>query len=1073
MPPRGKTKQAAGAAKTKKGKKGATQSQQQQQQQSLPGVVSITGWVAQTTKQQLVLFDKALTEGEADISNHLHFLHTQWASVIQFANNQENDGNVENYTKIFKTPGKRKRVREEDHPSIIPMREPGLFDNGRQSAATGLEFSEPTSTARALQKTAVSSNKAVIEIPPNETARLSLERETRLWQSKHDAAGQPSSSAEDGAERTSTSGKSAEMSEQVPELSVDASETSPPDEPEPTSSASSSPTVAKAATEPDLSKSHTNDDDDDMELVSEGGDDQGTPAEQADVALDTSVEMLDADEPVPASHTQSTNRPASEPSNLTKTITTKDAASASLTRPASTSGSLPLNTAGGLTSMISLIEQERLKRERDLQLQITSNPAYLKAKEALERVRSASGGGGGGARPGAGGGVGGLVGVSEGQGIPAGGTQTKGGEKEEGGESEKPEDEKPPQSPRRDQSDDNDSDEQIGSEDPPIMSSQGTDGRESWHDAVEFRTSVEGRNSLTGTTTAKHRRSTLTRVESAESAYTDAESKEVEMSIVGAGPEEDPDSEVDGGDDGHGYDGLGSGASDVAQRKDNFSAAEGEGEKVGDEREDEQGHQSESEDESEAVVGEKEVAGGKKDVEADKASDVAVAHGGGNTAAGTRSLWGGGLFGALASTTRSLANLSTQSTFIPVVKEKPPPASGAAAGKPKVEIKALQAAAHAARKEQQDRERRAHQREAQAERARLAMQRNKEEEARRAEELRRKEEEKRVRSEALLAQKRMEEEQAKRKRAEKMKEMAERQEKEKEKVGKEGGGIKPAVPKSRIPTAQDDVLPLSSTSETSKPPAGTAKHPSNEWEEIIPSTPLPTSKKPLLTKPTIVPVSILKTPAKSSSSSSTTIIAAIAHTAPAIPAQSSKSDLPTHRPVQNPILTSLMETPDGRGGGREWGEISPSTGGSSGGGGTKRSRDFGKGKGKKKSEEGPTGLVVDEDGNFPEPPSDYSTDTESEATDSGDDMPPARKKQRNGPAWADTPEITRAILRDMDKDPDALFADKEGFIPIEEVFNEGLRNKKVSKARRSTAFTGADKLTEEEIEGFRKTMGYK
>ena len=157
--------------------------------------------------------------------------------------------------------------------------------------------------------------------------------------------------------------------------------------------------------------------------------------------------------------------------------------------------------------------------------------------------------------------------------------------------------------------------------------------------------------------------------------------------------------------------------------------------------------------------------------------------------ANTKSLWGGGLFGALvriyqscpglqqsylitfkqASTTRSIANLSTQSTFIPtVVKDKP------AAAKPKGEIKALHAAAQAAKKviskgsekrlgqqteigpvqEQQERERRAQQKEMQAERQRLAMKRKEEEDQRRAEELRKKEEEKNKRVEGLLAQKR-------------------------------------------------------------------------------------------------------------------------------------------------------------------------------------------------------------------------------------------------------------------------------------------------------------------------------
>ncbi|KAJ3028500.1 hypothetical protein HDV00_010367 [Rhizophlyctis rosea] len=54
--------------------------------------------------------------------------------------------------------------------------------------------------------------------------------------------------------------------------------------------------------------------------------------------------------------------------------------------------------------------------------------------------------------------------------------------------------------------------------------------------------------------------------------------------------------------------------------------------------------------------------------------------------AGTRSFWGGGLFGALRTS-------QCKSTFITFAKEKPAPASGAVAGKPKVEIKALQAAA--------------------------------------------------------------------------------------------------------------------------------------------------------------------------------------------------------------------------------------------------------------------------------------------------------------------------------------------------------------------------------------------
>ncbi|KAJ3037541.1 hypothetical protein HK097_003473 [Rhizophlyctis rosea] len=1116
----------------------------------------VNGWAADTRKQQLLLFDNALRDGEAEISNHLHFLHTQWLNIIESQFQKS-----ENYTKIFKTPGKRKRPREDVKPPSNPLQqqEAGLFKTKvRAGSPAALEFSEPTSTARALKK-ASAFTQPIVDIPENETARLSLEHVRRSQEGMLDGTQNaiPPASPPSAELPGKTTPPSVNMSPEVSKpgkqnRSSDNSSQSDGSPPESTPQSSDaveddqhskrrklkhqqSPTQAatdadsdkpeakrkqpvrgkaempkaekptqgrnlrsgKAKQVEDATAEETHDarsehaagsggveavseqqstltsstegiqqkkgqdaagnenDDDDMELVSEGGDDGGAGLEQDDDSyVDLSPQKVGAikktvepdhspgsdgtdqssskqmmtslagnntsagnqcrqaprkpaspspfkerPRPITKQHPPSPSLPpvqkpttstspssgnhrrTSEPSSTIPvtevthseppTVPARPASTGSATTSAAPTRSMP--AGGHMKAFISLIEQERVQRERDLQNQITRNPAYLKAKEALERARSANGG------------ASVIVPTPSKQGDEV--TKSSKDDQNVTKDSERTRD--VPEGKRTAAQASEVEDVTGDKEELPILS-QGTDARDSWHDAREFRASGGGNACMTEDA-SKTRRSTLSRMASVNSDYADASQMDLEQSILSdesetedhmeqAGERRQADVQITPDDP-------------LANRKDREELVE-EG--------DEEKQLKDVEERTNVTAEENEEK--KESIAAPPASG--------------RSLWGGGLLGALASTTRSIANLSTQSTFIPtVVKDKP------AAPKPKVEIKALQAAAQAARKEQEERERRAQQRQAQAERTKTALKRKEEEDQRRAEELRKKEEEKNKRVEGLLAQKRQDEELAKKKRADKMREMAERQQQaaaEAERKTKEEQTTKiAAIPKSKIPAAPN-------------------KAPANEWEEIMPKTPATSAKQ----KP-IIPVSILKTPSQSSLVSSS---------------EAAGEDFPA---VKDPILSELFETPDHQ---HEYSGGEPSTAGSQcgySGNGKKRNRS-----------EGVTTLALDEHGNLPEPPSDYSSD--SDITDSDEDKSPLPKKRRtNIPAWADSPEVRKAQRAMRMRDPDALFGQKERMPPIEEVFKEGLRNKKAFRARQSSAFTGADKLTEEEIEEFKRKQGYK
>ncbi|KAI8911260.1 hypothetical protein DFJ77DRAFT_469364 [Powellomyces hirtus] len=135
--------------------------------------------------------------------------------------------------------------------------------------------------------------------------------------------------------------------------------------------------------------------------------------------------------------------------------------------------------------------------------------------------------------------------------------------------------------------------------------------------------------------------------------------------------------------------------------------------------------------------------------------------------------------------------------------------------------------------------------------------------------------------------------------------------------------------------------------------------------------------------------------------------------------------------------------------------------------------------------------IVDENGDLPEPPSDYSdeeddeedeevSDEESEEpqTSAGHysnniiDATPKRKnnKKKNEPTWVQTPELMKLIMAHERTNPDDVFGDARP--PLEDVFREGMK-RKPTRARADSAFTGNDCLSEAEILAYNKNMGYK
>lgn len=152
--------------------------------------------------------------------------------------------------------------------------------------------------------------------------------------------------------------------------------------------------------------------------------------------------------------------------------------------------------------------------------------------------------------------------------------------------------------------------------------------------------------------------------------------------------------------------------------------------------------------------------------------------------------------------------------------------------------------------------------------------------------------------------------------------------------------------------------------------------------------------------------------------------------------------------------------------------------------------------------------IVDEYGNLPEPPSDYDSDeygnslnitpvkqlsknygTESfsilqninghstSSSSSSFNMESSSKKKKKSkknefkPDWANTPNLIRLLKQQKYVDPDRIF-DNGVMPPLEEAFKENLRAGKTFKARKSSMWTGEDRLTEEEILEYKRELRY-
>ncbi|KAI9097146.1 hypothetical protein DFS34DRAFT_620662 [Phlyctochytrium arcticum] len=168
-------------------------------------------------------------------------------------------------------------------------------------------------------------------------------------------------------------------------------------------------------------------------------------------------------------------------------------------------------------------------------------------------------------------------------------------------------------------------------------------------------------------------------------------------------------------------------------------------------------------------------------------------------------------------------------------------------------------------------------------------------------------------------------------------------------------------------------------------------------------------------------------------------MAAKSKTSEAIPTSSAASPPPQPVRVKNPVLGSLFR---------------------------KKSHEKQGSSGKSKA----VTTIVDEDGNLPEPPSDYS-DSEEEESESEVDTPPPKKKREVEPNWVQTPELNRLLSMHERTDPDSVFGGCGVAPNLEDVFREGM-NKKHFRARRSSAWTGKDRLTQAEILAYKKEMGY-
>ncbi|KAJ8329072.1 hypothetical protein O5D80_003021 [Batrachochytrium dendrobatidis] len=108
--------------------------------------------------------------------------------------------------------------------------------------------------------------------------------------------------------------------------------------------------------------------------------------------------------------------------------------------------------------------------------------------------------------------------------------------------------------------------------------------------------------------------------------------------------------------------------------------------------------------------------------------------------------------------------------------------------------------------------------------------------------------------------------------------------------------------------------------------------------------------------------------------------------------------------------------------------------------------------------------ILGEDGELPEPPSDYS--------DSDDDSLTAATP-RGGPkiaTWASTPYIRQVVTSQQQRDPDDIFGTVKT-CQLEEIF-DSKESKKLKKRTSSAHWLGTDALTFEEEMAYKKDMGY-
>ncbi|KAI9203671.1 uncharacterized protein BJ171DRAFT_138597 [Polychytrium aggregatum] len=102
--------------------------------------------------------------------------------------------------------------------------------------------------------------------------------------------------------------------------------------------------------------------------------------------------------------------------------------------------------------------------------------------------------------------------------------------------------------------------------------------------------------------------------------------------------------------------------------------------------------------------------------------------------------------------------------------------------------------------------------------------------------------------------------------------------------------------------------------------------------------------------------------------------------------------------------------------------------------------------------------IIDSNGDLPEP-------------DSDNDPTTPQKKKLNIPAWAETPELKRALHSQQRRDPESIFGmvNPDG---LKDMFNSLGIPSKAYRARANSAWRGDDVLTTEENERYKQSRGY-